>query len=238
MRLVEVIPGVRTSPELVTAAPCFVATLGHTAIHAKDTPGFVVNHLGRALPTESLALLSEGVASVARYRPHRPGYGRTEDGSLRADGPDRARRLPPGHGNRVVRVLRRSPPAAVCRVRRPVRRWAAGSQDRRRLLSLSRRRRARHAARDPHRRRRCYSGVRARQGRIRKTVAHQRRPRHRRPLRNVSGGDFPGRRAGLPCRARRGRRPGSHRWHRPVEHRRQTPDRRGTGGPGPRRTTK
>ena len=65
MRLVEVIPGVRTSPELVTAAPCFVATLGHTAMHAKDTPGFVVNHLGRALPTESLALLSDGVASVA-----------------------------------------------------------------------------------------------------------------------------------------------------------------------------
>jgi 3-hydroxybutyryl-CoA dehydrogenase len=65
MRLVEVIPGVRTSPELITAATRFVATLGHTAVHAKDTPGFLVNHLGRALPTESLALLSEGVASVA-----------------------------------------------------------------------------------------------------------------------------------------------------------------------------
>jgi 3-hydroxybutyryl-CoA dehydrogenase len=65
MRLVEVIPGVRTSPELVTAAAGFVETLGHTVVHAKDTPGFLVNHLGRALPTESLALLSEGVASVA-----------------------------------------------------------------------------------------------------------------------------------------------------------------------------
>ncbi|MFC9906351.1 3-hydroxyacyl-CoA dehydrogenase [Rhodococcus sp. NPDC127593] len=63
MTLVEVIPGLRTDPAVVGEAVEFVDTLGHTPIVARDTPGFLVNHLGRGLPTEALALLFEQVAS-------------------------------------------------------------------------------------------------------------------------------------------------------------------------------
>lgn len=63
MTLVEVIPGLRTDPATVEEAVGFVDRLGHTPILARDTPGFLVNHLGRGLPTEALALLSEQVAS-------------------------------------------------------------------------------------------------------------------------------------------------------------------------------
>jgi 3-hydroxybutyryl-CoA dehydrogenase len=36
--------------------------VGHTAVRAKDTPGFIVNHAGRGFVTEALRCLSEGVA--------------------------------------------------------------------------------------------------------------------------------------------------------------------------------
>ncbi|MGW4741558.1 3-hydroxyacyl-CoA dehydrogenase [Nocardia xishanensis] len=65
MSLVEVVPGLRTAPELIYTATSFVTRLGHTPILARDTPGFLVNHLGRALPSEALAILSEQVASPA-----------------------------------------------------------------------------------------------------------------------------------------------------------------------------
>ncbi|WP_067835786.1 3-hydroxyacyl-CoA dehydrogenase [Nocardia lijiangensis] len=65
MALVEVVPGLRTTPELVDTATSFVTRLGHTPILARDTPGFLVNHLGRALPSESLAILSEQIAAPA-----------------------------------------------------------------------------------------------------------------------------------------------------------------------------
>lgn len=62
MKLVEIIPGLRTAPDVVAAGKEFTARLGHTPIVATDTPGFLVNHLGRALLTESLAVLSEQAA--------------------------------------------------------------------------------------------------------------------------------------------------------------------------------
>ncbi|NLE82397.1 MAG: 3-hydroxyacyl-CoA dehydrogenase [Rhodococcus sp.] len=65
MKLVEVIPGLRTASANVQAAREFATRLGHTPVLAQDTPGFLVNHLGRALVTEGLALLSEQAASVA-----------------------------------------------------------------------------------------------------------------------------------------------------------------------------
>jgi 3-hydroxybutyryl-CoA dehydrogenase len=36
--------------------------MGHTAVRAKDTPGFIVNHAGRGFVTEALRILGEGVA--------------------------------------------------------------------------------------------------------------------------------------------------------------------------------
>ncbi|MFV9428977.1 3-hydroxyacyl-CoA dehydrogenase [Rhodococcus aetherivorans] len=65
MKLVEIIPGIRTDAEVVTACREFTERVGHTPIIARDTPGFLVNHLGRALLTESLAALAENVAPVA-----------------------------------------------------------------------------------------------------------------------------------------------------------------------------
>ncbi|WP_458682746.1 3-hydroxyacyl-CoA dehydrogenase [Prescottella equi] len=63
MRLVEVVPGLQSTPGAVDTGIALVRRLGHHAIVARDTPGFIVNHVGRALPTEALAILSEGIAS-------------------------------------------------------------------------------------------------------------------------------------------------------------------------------
>ncbi|TQF65614.1 3-hydroxyacyl-CoA dehydrogenase [Rhodococcus spelaei] len=62
MKLVEIVPGLRTGAETVSAARQLVDRFGYTGVLAKDTPGFLVNHLGRGLPTEALQLLSETVA--------------------------------------------------------------------------------------------------------------------------------------------------------------------------------
>src|SRR3546814_13570480 len=43
MALVEVIRGLATSPETVTAVEGFAASLGKQVVHAFDAPGFVVN---------------------------------------------------------------------------------------------------------------------------------------------------------------------------------------------------
>lgn len=63
MRLVEVVPGLRTNPEVVDRAASFGERLGHRVLRVSDSPGFLVNHLGRALSTEALALLGEQIAT-------------------------------------------------------------------------------------------------------------------------------------------------------------------------------
>ncbi len=62
LRLVEIVPGERTTPGTVVRARRFVERLGHRGVVVRDTPGFVVNHVGRAYSTEALRLLDEGVA--------------------------------------------------------------------------------------------------------------------------------------------------------------------------------
>lgn len=61
MRLVEVIPGVRTTGDTVRAAVDLVKRLGREPVVAKDSPGFVVNRLARPFYLESLRLHAEGV---------------------------------------------------------------------------------------------------------------------------------------------------------------------------------
>lgn len=61
MRLVEVVPGVRTAPELVPAAVELVRRLGREPVVAKDAPGFIVNRLARPFYLEALRLHGEGV---------------------------------------------------------------------------------------------------------------------------------------------------------------------------------
>jgi len=62
MKVVEVIDGVRTAPAVIERLLGLGRAFGHAAVRAKDTPGFLVNHAGRAYGTEALRILSEGVA--------------------------------------------------------------------------------------------------------------------------------------------------------------------------------
>lgn len=65
MKIVEVIPGVNTAPEVLSRMTEFGHLLGHYTAQTTDTPGFLVNHAGRAFGTEALRILAEGSASVA-----------------------------------------------------------------------------------------------------------------------------------------------------------------------------
>ncbi|HVV07635.1 3-hydroxyacyl-CoA dehydrogenase NAD-binding domain-containing protein [Amycolatopsis sp.] len=65
MKIVEVIPGTFTRPEIVRQVSEFVRASGHEAVVVSDTPGFLINHAGRGLVTEALALLEEQVAEPA-----------------------------------------------------------------------------------------------------------------------------------------------------------------------------
>lgn len=62
MRVVEVIDGLATAPKVGDALLALVARIGHRGVRAKDTPGFIVNHAGRAYGTEALKMLDEGIA--------------------------------------------------------------------------------------------------------------------------------------------------------------------------------
>jgi 3-hydroxybutyryl-CoA dehydrogenase len=63
MRLVEVIGGLRTDPKLVETLTQFVRRIGKHPVVATDTPGFVVNHAGRAYGPEALRIVAQGIAS-------------------------------------------------------------------------------------------------------------------------------------------------------------------------------
>lgn len=63
MKLVEVIGGLRTAPGLIPELENFVRRIGKQPIVATDTPGFVVNHAGRAYGPEALRIAAQGVAS-------------------------------------------------------------------------------------------------------------------------------------------------------------------------------
>ena len=63
MRLVEVIGGLRSDPALVEALMGFVERINKHPVVAADTPGFVVNHAGRAYGPEALRIVSQGIAS-------------------------------------------------------------------------------------------------------------------------------------------------------------------------------
>jgi len=63
MRLVEVIAGLRSDPALVPALTGFAKRIGKHPVVATDTPGFVVNHAGRAYGPEALRIVAQGIAS-------------------------------------------------------------------------------------------------------------------------------------------------------------------------------
>jgi 3-hydroxybutyryl-CoA dehydrogenase len=61
MKLVEVVSGAHTSPEVAQKAFDFVKGLGKTPIMAADAPGFIVNRVARHYYVESLKVLEENV---------------------------------------------------------------------------------------------------------------------------------------------------------------------------------
>jgi len=63
MRLVEVIGGLRGDPALIAALVGFVKRINKHPVVAADTPGFIVNHAGRAYGPEALRIVSQGIAS-------------------------------------------------------------------------------------------------------------------------------------------------------------------------------
>lgn len=63
MALVEVVSGLATAPPVAEALHAMVARWGKKPVHAKSTPGFIVNRVARPFYAESLRLLQEGAAS-------------------------------------------------------------------------------------------------------------------------------------------------------------------------------
>ena len=61
MKVVEVIAGLATAPEVCQRLTDYTRQMGHTPVRATDTPGFIVNHAGRGYGTEALRIVSEGV---------------------------------------------------------------------------------------------------------------------------------------------------------------------------------
>lgn len=62
MKVVEIIKAPRTTTEVVDALVVLSRRIGHRAVVTSDSPGFVVNHAGRAFVTEGLKLLAERTA--------------------------------------------------------------------------------------------------------------------------------------------------------------------------------
>ena len=63
MRLVEVIPAIQTSKEILEKTVSTIKYWGKTVAVAKDTPGFIVNRVARPFYGEALRVYEEGIAS-------------------------------------------------------------------------------------------------------------------------------------------------------------------------------
>ena len=65
MKLVEVVSGLHTDPAVADAVFGLARQWGKTPVHAKSTPGFIVNRIARPYYAEALALLQEQAAQPA-----------------------------------------------------------------------------------------------------------------------------------------------------------------------------
>ncbi|HXZ52446.1 MAG TPA: 3-hydroxyacyl-CoA dehydrogenase [Burkholderiales bacterium] len=65
MKVVEVVDGVLTEPWVGESLAELARRFGHTPVRCNDTPGFIVNHAGRAYVPEALRVLAEGIADFA-----------------------------------------------------------------------------------------------------------------------------------------------------------------------------
>lgn len=65
MKLVEVVAGLKTSPQVAQAVYELAQAWGKQAVHARSSPGFIVNRIARPFYAETLALLAERAAEPA-----------------------------------------------------------------------------------------------------------------------------------------------------------------------------
>lgn len=65
MQLVEVVPAVQTSEEVLQQSVQIISDWKKVVAVAKDTPGFIVNRVARPFYSESLRMYEEGVADFA-----------------------------------------------------------------------------------------------------------------------------------------------------------------------------
>ncbi len=66
MKLVEVVSGAETAPSVAQAIFDLARRWGKTPVHAKSTPGFIVNRIARPYYAETLALLLEQAGTPAQ----------------------------------------------------------------------------------------------------------------------------------------------------------------------------
>lgn len=64
MKLVEVIPGLSTPPEVVERVKAIAVELGKSPVEVKESAGFVVNRILIPMINEAVGILSENVASA------------------------------------------------------------------------------------------------------------------------------------------------------------------------------
>lgn len=65
MQLVEVIPALQTSKEVLDISTTIISSWRKTVAVVKDTPGFIVNRVARPFYGESLRIYEEGIADFA-----------------------------------------------------------------------------------------------------------------------------------------------------------------------------
>jgi len=65
MPLVEIIPGISTSPEVLKLSRELIDSWGKITVLAKDTPGFIVNRIARPFYGEAIRIYEEGFADFA-----------------------------------------------------------------------------------------------------------------------------------------------------------------------------
>ena len=63
MKLVEVVSGLHTAPQVANDVFSLAQSWGKVAVHARSTPGFIVNRIARPYYAEALALLQEQCTS-------------------------------------------------------------------------------------------------------------------------------------------------------------------------------
>jgi len=65
MPLVEIIPSLTTSAEVVKNIKTLIDGMGKVTVLAKDTPGFIVNRVARPFYSEAIKMVEEGIADYA-----------------------------------------------------------------------------------------------------------------------------------------------------------------------------